>query len=104
MLINSASLYAYTLLSAVISDCQFLLRQTFHRKLEQDQAAGPCGRNYLSIELEVATSKVYVLASIQPVLHLRFIPLRCAVHFTSPCQLPCMYFIPHAISYSWERP
>jgi hypothetical protein len=41
MLFNSASLFAYTPLSAVISDCHsyFLLRETFHRKFEKpDQA------------------------------------------------------------------
>jgi hypothetical protein len=33
MIFNSASLQAYTLLSAITSDCQFILRQTCHRKL-----------------------------------------------------------------------
>jgi hypothetical protein len=40
MLFNSVSLFAYTQLRAIISDCQFLLRQTCHRKLgKPDQAA-----------------------------------------------------------------
>jgi hypothetical protein len=40
ILFRRASLFAYAPLSSVICDCQFLLRQTCHRKLEKpDQAA-----------------------------------------------------------------
>jgi hypothetical protein len=38
--------------------------------------------NYLSTWLEVSTAKVYALASIQPVLCLRCIPLCCVIHLT----------------------
>jgi hypothetical protein len=39
MFFNGASLNVYTVLSAITSNCQFILRQTCHRKVEQaDQA------------------------------------------------------------------
>jgi hypothetical protein len=47
MFFDSASLYADTLLSAIVSDCQFLLGQTCRRKLEQPhQAAVLPGTTY----------------------------------------------------------
>jgi hypothetical protein len=96
MFFNSATLHAYTLLSAIISDCQFLLRQTCHRKLEQpDQAAVPPGTSYLNTWLQVPTSKVYALPFIQPVLHLRRIPLCYIIHLT---------FILSAVVYLFHSP